>query len=284
MGGQMGQMGMGMPRQQIRQGTSHMVPIVVSAGLAVGVFCGLLFGLGTKRDVLEVSKGGTGAKQSEESLVQSAQVSTGKPIKGTPGAGTPVGAATGSAPPAVGSAGSAAPATGSDATAAAGSDAAPHVGKLTVDVEPETAAAAAKILVDGKQITGKVAEIAFDAGVTKRPIKVVVKLPNARDIERTVDVEADADASIQFDLKGVKVAPAPSDDTGKTAGGNTTGGTSAATGGNKDGASSGGNKDGASSGGNKDGGSSGGNKDGGNKAGGNKGKGKGKGSSGLIDI
>ncbi|HEY0987522.1 MAG TPA: hypothetical protein VGD80_10745, partial [Kofleriaceae bacterium] len=42
----MGQMGM-MPRPPMRQGTSKIVPVVVSAGLAVGVFCGLLFGLGT---------------------------------------------------------------------------------------------------------------------------------------------------------------------------------------------------------------------------------------------
>src|ERR1051325_6820998 len=34
-------------RPPVRQGTSRMVPVVVSAGLAVGVFCGLLFGLGT---------------------------------------------------------------------------------------------------------------------------------------------------------------------------------------------------------------------------------------------
>src|SRR5678815_5989595 len=31
----------------VRKGTPKIVPIVVSAGLAVGVFCGLYFGLGT---------------------------------------------------------------------------------------------------------------------------------------------------------------------------------------------------------------------------------------------
>lgn len=34
--------------QVVRRGTSKAVPIVVSAGLAVGVFCGLLFGLGVE--------------------------------------------------------------------------------------------------------------------------------------------------------------------------------------------------------------------------------------------
>src|SRR5690606_35233546 len=38
-----------MPRP-IRRGTSKAVPIVVSAGLAVGVFCGLLFGVGTGKE------------------------------------------------------------------------------------------------------------------------------------------------------------------------------------------------------------------------------------------
>src|SRR5437764_12153583 len=35
------------PPKPARPGTSKAVPVVVSAGLAVGVFCGLLFGLGT---------------------------------------------------------------------------------------------------------------------------------------------------------------------------------------------------------------------------------------------
>src|SRR5436190_24020305 len=51
MGGPMGgpQMG-GMPPRQVRRGTSKAVPVVVSAGLAVGVFCGLLFGVGTGKE------------------------------------------------------------------------------------------------------------------------------------------------------------------------------------------------------------------------------------------
>src|SRR5262245_15092333 len=35
----------------MRRGTSKAVPLVVSAGLAVGVFCGLLFGVGKKSAV-----------------------------------------------------------------------------------------------------------------------------------------------------------------------------------------------------------------------------------------
>src|SRR5690242_149786 len=55
---QMGQMPMGAPppmgpptmNRPMRRGVSKAVPVVVSAGLAVGVFCGLLFGLGTDKD------------------------------------------------------------------------------------------------------------------------------------------------------------------------------------------------------------------------------------------
>src|SRR5450631_2364384 len=42
-GGMHGQM----PPRPMKHGVSKAVPVVVSAGLAVGVFCGLLFGLGT---------------------------------------------------------------------------------------------------------------------------------------------------------------------------------------------------------------------------------------------
>ncbi|HEX7699849.1 MAG TPA: hypothetical protein VF403_03980, partial [Kofleriaceae bacterium] len=42
-GGMHGQM----PPRPMKRGVSKAVPVVVSAGLAVGVFCGLLFGLGT---------------------------------------------------------------------------------------------------------------------------------------------------------------------------------------------------------------------------------------------
>src|SRR5512139_3234323 len=47
----MGGMPPGMQRP-MRRGTSKAVPIVVSAGLAVGVFCGLLFGVGKKNEAV----------------------------------------------------------------------------------------------------------------------------------------------------------------------------------------------------------------------------------------
>src|SRR5689334_22559791 len=64
----MGPMGQMAPRRPVRQGTSKMVPVVVSAGLAIGVFCGLLFGLGTgKRSAqAEPPKASNNAKKPDD--------------------------------------------------------------------------------------------------------------------------------------------------------------------------------------------------------------------------
>src|ERR1043165_9167347 len=64
--GQMGQMG---PRPPMRQGTSKVVPVVVSAGLAVGVFCGLLFGVGTgKHSEAAPEKASNNAKRPDDAF------------------------------------------------------------------------------------------------------------------------------------------------------------------------------------------------------------------------
>lgn len=234
---------MGVPRPPVRQGTSHIVPIVVAAGLAVGVFCGLLFGLGVKHQAPEPVKASNGAKQSEESQIQTAAVSMG--TKTPARAGSAAAAATGAGS----SAASAAPAAGSGGGSGAGSAAAEtKPGKISIDIEPESMAAAAKILVDGKPVTGKTAEVAFEPGVTKKSVKVVVRVPGARDIEKSIDVESDAVSSISFDLKGVRPAPASggaaSGEGGgpATAGGGTSGGGTSGGGGAKSNPSKGGGK------------------------------------------
>jgi hypothetical protein len=270
----MGPMGM----QPLRQGTSHIVPVVVAAGLAVGVFCGLLFGLGTRHEFVP-SRGSTGAKQSAESQIQTAQVSMGTRLPDPPRTATgPAGSAavaTGSAAPAAG--------TGSN-TGSAGSAAAPGPGKLKVEIQPDSAAQAAKVLVDGIQIAGTEVNIPFDPGVTKKSVKVVVRVPGYKDMEKVIEVESEGSAAISFDLKGVRVI---ADDGNKAAGGNP-GGSSAAGGGSSGAAGTGG---GGTGGGGTGGGGTGGggskNTGGGSKStGGSKGSGKGsgKGSSGLIDI
>jgi hypothetical protein len=265
--GPMGPMGM----QPVRQGTSHIVPVVVAAGLAVGVFCGLLFGLGTRHDAAAPSRGSTGAKQSEESQIQSAQVSMGTKLPDRPRP------ATGSAAVATGSAGSAATAAGSN-TGGAGSAAGPGPGKLKVEIQPDSAAQAAKVLVDGIQITGTEVDIPFDPGVARKTVKVVVRVPGYKDMEKAIEVESDGSASLSFDLKGVRVTPAP-DDGGKAGGNAGGGGTGGGAGSSASGGSSGGGAGTGGGGKNTGGGSKG-------TGGGSKGtgKGSGKGSSGLIDI
>ncbi|HEX3480543.1 MAG TPA: hypothetical protein VHT91_36245 [Kofleriaceae bacterium] len=261
--------------QPIRQGTSHIVPVVVAAGLAVGVFCGLLFGLGTKHEAAAPSRGGTGAKQSEESQIQAAQVSTGTKLPDRPRAATGSAAVpAGSAAVPAGSAAGGAVAAGAAGT---GTAAAPGPGKLKVEIEPASAAQAAKVLVDGIQITGTEVDIPFDPGVAKKSVKVVVRVPGYKDLEKSIEVESDGSASISFDLKGVRMVPG-SDDGSKAAGGNAGGNTTAG------GGAAGAAGTGGTSGGSKNTGT--GTSGGGSKSNGSKGtgKGSGKGSSGLIDI
>jgi len=262
MGGPMGMGPMGM-HPPMRQGTSHIVPVVVAAGLAVGVFCGLLFGLGTRRDTGAPSRGGTGAKQSEESQIQTAQVSMGTKIPDTSRPPTGSAAQAAQAGSAAGSAGS----NAGSAAAGAGSAAEPRPGKLTIEIEPESAAKAARVTVDGLQVTSTTVDIPFEPGVTKKSVKIVVRVPGYKDMEKAIEVESEAASSISFDLKGVRLtAGASSDDTSKA-------GAGAAGSGSASGAAGGA----ATGSGGKGTGS-------GTKPGGNKGSGKGSGKTGLIDI
>ena len=82
MGPGMGPGGPGMmPRPPQRQGTSRMVPVVVSAGLAVGVFCGLLFGLGTgKSAAAPPEKATNGVRRNDDTPTESVSNNPDKPI------------------------------------------------------------------------------------------------------------------------------------------------------------------------------------------------------------
>jgi hypothetical protein len=226
------QMPMGM-RPPMRQGTSKVVPVVVSAGLAVGVFCGLLFGLGTKHEA-EPSRASNGAKQSEESQIQTAAVSTGTP----------------KAPVTAPAAGSAAPTAGSAAVAAA---APAKPGKLTIEIKPDSAAAGAKVFIDGRQTTGTTAEIAFDPGTRERTVKVVVQAAGYQEEQRDETVKSEEATSLSIPLKPIKAATstaAGDDGKASSGGGKSDGGGQA---GKPDGAKSTGTKGtGKGSGGKKD--------------------------------
>jgi hypothetical protein len=174
----MGGMPPGMQRP-MRRGTSKAVPIVVSAGLAVGVFCGLLFGVGKKSEAVAAApSSGTDVKPAAE------------PAKPDP---VP--------PPAAGSAvvaaGSAAPAAGSAAPAA---PAAPPVVedkkiKLTVTLKPDAAMKDAKLYIDGKQVEGLTTELPAD----KIAVKVEVKSSGFRSVEKKIDLKG-GDTAIEFEM------------------------------------------------------------------------------------
>jgi hypothetical protein len=251
------------PRPPMRQGTSRMVPVVVSAGLAVGVFCGLLFGLGTgkKTASAEPPKVSNGAKSTDDTPVM-AEPGTHKvkvPDRNAPPAGSNAGSAVAAT---TGSAGSAGSAAGSN-TGSAEPTIKATTTKLVVEIKPDSADA--KIFVDGKLTTSPTIPIELDPGTTKKKVKVLVKAIGYKDADQDIDVEGDS-TTLKLELtKGSGKATTP------TAGTEGTGGTTgrpAGTGGNT---GAGGNP---GTGGNP-----------GKGTGGSKGTGKGKGKgSGLIDI
>jgi hypothetical protein len=268
-----GQMGM-MPRPPARQGTSKMVPVVVSAGLAIGVFCGLLFGVGTgKHSAAAPEKASNNAKRADDSFTPESMANPNVkiPDKNAPKAG---------------SAAAVAARAGSDA-AGSGAAAEPVIKptKLIVEIKPEAAAQNAKVFVDGKQIEGMSADIPLDPGTTKKTVKVVVKAASYKDIDQEVDVEGES-VTVKLELSKGRSTPTTSaapPGAGGTAGASDGGNTAAATG-----AGGGSHSSGAPAGGNTGGGNAGGGgkASGGTKSNSNTGKtGKtGKGSGGLIDI
>jgi hypothetical protein len=185
-----------------------MVPVVVSAGLAIGVFCGLLFGLGTKRDaVAEPPKASNGVKRTEDVIDPgSLGSSTGSP------SGKPA-AAGSNAVAGAGSAGSA-PASGSAATERVAPPAA-ETTKLIVEVKPDAAAQVAKLYIDGKEMSGMTTDIELPAGTTKKKVVVAIKAPGYKDAEQEVDVEGES-TTLKLELaKGPRptvdgATPAPS--------------------------------------------------------------------------
>ena len=174
-----------MGMRPMRRGTSKVVPVVVSAGLAVGVFCGLLFGLGTgKSEAAPEPASGTNIKaKTDETPAPTPTASTG-PLK-DPAPGPMVAQqGSGSAAPAAGSA--AAPAQGSGSAAPAVKPAeAPKTVKLVVNIQPDAAAQVAKIQIDGKDITGNSIELPAE----QKSVKVSVTATGYHSAEKKIDLQ-----------------------------------------------------------------------------------------------
>ncbi|HTR52058.1 MAG TPA: hypothetical protein VMJ10_15200 [Kofleriaceae bacterium] len=202
--GQMPPMGapMGAMPRPVRRGTSKVVPVVVSAGLAVGVFCGLLFGLGT--DVSSADSSDSGKAYSNDSAKAD------KPDEPAPATASNKPALDPSKPmseqmPQKAAAGSAAPAGSGSAVAAAKPANAPATVRLTFNLSPDAAAQAAKITVDGKEITGNSISVASD----KKSVKVAITAPGYHSQNKTVELQG-GDTTLEWTLIKRAAEPASS--------------------------------------------------------------------------
>ena len=168
-------------RPPMRRGTSKAVPVVVSAGLAVGVFCGLLFGLGTGTGEAAPSKGNNVKAQKDDEASPTTPTPAAKPVVKPTVAPTIAAKGSGSATP----------------TVAAGPTV--KMSKLTVKIAPEAAATAAKVQIDGKDIDG----LTIDLPTEKKTVKVGVSAPGYHSFDKKVDLVGD-EATITVDVELVK--------------------------------------------------------------------------------
>ena len=167
---------MGAPqmRRPIRRGTSKAVPLVVSAGLAVGVFCGLLFGVGAK-PASGPSKGNNVKKVNEEGDPGAAPQGLGATTVVSPKAPPP-------APP--------------PQPTVAPTPPKPKVAKVIVEIKPEAAAKVAKITVDGQEITGN----STDVPAEKKSVKVEVKASGYRSTDQKVEIVEGEEMTLKIDM------------------------------------------------------------------------------------
>ena len=200
MGGPPQQMQPMRPPPQMRRGTPKAVPVLVSAGLAIGVFCGLLFGVGTGESE---AKSGTPAEKkfvgtkidgADDTSATAGGVGPAPPKSVTDGSlvtGTikqpkvAVGSGSGSAGSAAGS--------GSAATIAP----AAKVSKVTFTLKPDTVKDA-KITVDGVEVTNNTIEIPL-GDQTKKDVAVVVKAPGFKDFEQKLEVD-EGEMKVEYPL------------------------------------------------------------------------------------
>jgi len=194
MGGPQGPM---MAPRPMKRGVSRAVPVVVSAGLAVGVFCGLLFGLGTGDQTAsaEPAKGNNVHATSGDDTSGAAPAGVGA-TAALPAPKPATGSATGSANPVATATGSAAPATGSGAGSGSAAAKTADIAKLTIEVEPAAAASVAKIQIDGKDITGT----SIDLPADKKSVKVSVTATGYHSVDKKVDVTVGTETKVQLEL------------------------------------------------------------------------------------
>nr|MBP6632959.1 PEGA domain-containing protein [Kofleriaceae bacterium] len=192
-----------------RQGTSKAVPVVVSAGLAVGVFVGLLFGVGTGK-----------AEDGDEPVASAGSGSGSGSDQGTAAAGDPANLdrlRSGGAPDA--------------RVVDAGIDAVPAVDAATLDAAPTVVTATltfdvvpadAVVTIDGVAVSGGTSAVELAAG--KKVIKLVAKADGYRSYEKTLTVAGDETIAIKLPRRSGGSSGGGKSGGGKTGGGKTGGG------------------------------------------------------------
>ena len=223
-----------------KRGTSKLVPVVVSAGLAVGTFCGLLFGVGLGEEATASPSSSESAKtedkkddttpakpepaKAEPAKVASTEpastVAPASPAKTEPAATEP--AKTEPAPtvapasPAKTEPAKTEPAKTEPAKTEPASTVAPaspaktaipavKKAKLTVELTPASVAGV-KITVDGKAVDGNVMDV--DLGKdAKKTVKVVVKASGYKTVEQKVDLDGDFALKIELVKRPVSTTP-----------------------------------------------------------------------------
>jgi len=234
---------MGAAPRVIRRGTSKAVPVVVSAGLAIGVFCGLLFGvgLGDEETTGDDTVATTTTTKKDDGDVPAPFQPERKDVKVPTLDPIPVKNGSGGSGSAAGGGSAAGSGSGSGAGSGSAVTVTPIkvVGTLKVEIKPEGAAKGAKISIDGTDIEGdsyeldlselaKAAKPAADGKPVevKKEVKVVVKSSGYRDHTSKVEVVSDRDTTLKVEMYrrssggGVTRPPNPGDRGGNSNGNN----------------------------------------------------------------
>ena len=195
----------------VKKGTPRIVPIIVSAGVAVGVFCGLYFGVGvpeeSEADTEDTPALHTAPQGPKSAAAASNEVTNFKSgsAKPAPGSGSAPAPGSGSAAVVAGSgsaaAGSAAGSGSGSATPGAGSGSAAPATDNTVDLLFATTPPNATVTVDGKLVKDGKLSLAL-AGDTKT-VKIVAKAAGHKTWEKQATIKKE-NAEERFEIKLVK--------------------------------------------------------------------------------
>lgn len=234
--------GQGAAPQVVRRGTSRAVPVVVSAGLAIGVFCGLLFGLGVDQDEAVAAPSESSSTTASATTKPDGEVAA--PFQPEAKKDVTVPSLAPKEVKEVKKDGTTVPLDPKDPKAAAGSGSgAPETpakpvkinGTLKLDIQPDDAAKAAKVMIDGKEIEGLSFELDMTEQVAaatkdlkpdakkpevKKEVKVVVKASGFRDFTSKIDIVAERDTTLKATMQkrpsGGSYVPRPPPPGGQT--------------------------------------------------------------------